>query len=116
MKTFTKISLSLTLGLTMAMLNSLSSFAESADNLANPDTGYQNSETGSTSTNDFFNPFDLIHNVNLNRGNFNLDAANENIDEEASNFKAIQQQRLLEMLNHTQHSPENTQIEETIED
>ncbi|GEM_PF-6338486 len=116
MRNLTRIILSLTLGLTMTLVNALSSFAQSSTPSTDNNTGYQTNEQDSSSTlGGSFEPFDLIHNMNLNRGNFDVEASNNHINQEANDFKAIQQQRLLEMLHQNNNSSETNTVEETQE-
>lgn len=116
MKNLTRIILTVTLGLTISLLNALSSFAQSSTQTMDPDTGYQTNEEGSSSSlGGSFEPFDLIHNMNLNRGDFDVEASNNQINQEANDFKAIQQQRLLEMLHQNNNSSETNPVEETQE-
>lgn len=113
MKSLNRVTFALTVGLSFILLNSVSSLAQSsADQLKpnNINTGYQNNEQDSFSGQSF-NPFDLMHNMMLNRGGFDIEASNQNINRQANDFKAIQQQRLLEMLNQNQNSTLNNQEE-----
>ena len=112
-KNLSRISLALSLGVTLTLFNSLSSFAQtSADDLNSDTISPTNAENSGLGNGDF-NPFDLIHNVNLNRGSFDVEAANDNLDEAANDFKAMRQQLILEMLN--QNAAETIEVENTIE-
>ena len=111
MKNLSRIIVVLTLGLTFSVFNSLSSIAQTSADDLNSDTLSPTNAENSGVGNANFNPFDLIHNMNLNRGNFDSEAANENLDEAANNFKVMRQQLLLEMLN--QNTTEATEVENT---
>jgi len=114
MKNLTKIMVFLSLGISINLFYTVSSIAQTASQNQPNNTGYQNNEENSSSTlGGSLKPFDLIHNMNLNRGSFDVEASNQNINQESDNFKIIQQQRLLEMLEQNQNLTEINNIETT---
>lgn len=114
MKNLIKIMASISLGMGISLLYTVNSFAQTASENQPNNTGYQsNEENSSSALGGSFEPFDLIHNMNLNRGSFDVEASNQNINEQADNFKTIQQQRLLQMLQQNHNSTETNNLEET---
>jgi hypothetical protein len=116
MKNFTPITLVLTISLSLAFVNPIKTLAQSSSTEANSDSSYQSNEQNPSSVlGNSFSPFDIIHNMNLNRGGFDMEASNQSINQAASDFKEMQQQRLLEMLGKTTSSNEVTDLQETLE-